>query len=356
MAFDLSKCKRCGDCFYRCHYTDYGRSEAIDQMLNLISGRVTDIITACVTCVACNEYCQHGANPFDLLQWRQEKTDRYTTTASYLQLVEGIDQSPSEVIPGRPGRPVINVCAVDVIPNLFEGRLFEGCTFLMGGAFESALGWIHAGKETPLQNNLQQKIDALAQTGFTEIIMFHDDCYAAYTTKAMAYRMAVPFTVTHYVEYLRDSLQALRDQIVPLNIKIAYQRPCSSRYSPWLDEVLDELFSLCGVERVNRMYDRTNALCCGCPVSPHLGHQVGRGYLKRNIQDALDHGAEAMVFMCPFCAMQMRDEVADTGMTPVFLTNLARMALGESLSSHPAGLGDERNEIVAAVKIVKGLI
>ena len=40
----------------------------------------------------------------------------------------------------------------------------------------------------------------------------------------------------------------------------------------------------------------------------------------------------------------------------IFLTNLARMALGEEPSFHPAGLGDDRENIVAAVQIVKGLM
>jgi hypothetical protein len=43
-------------------------------------------------------------------------------------------------------------------------------------------------------------------------------------------------------------------------------------------------------------------------------------------------------------------------MEPIFLTNLARMALGEKPSFQPAGLGDDRELIVGAVQIVKGLM
>jgi len=45
--------------------------------------------------------------------------------------------------------------------------------------------------------------------------------------------------------------------------KIAYQRPCGSRYTPAKEQMLDELFELIGVERVVREYDREKALCCG---------------------------------------------------------------------------------------------
>jgi Fe-S oxidoreductase len=245
---------------------------------------------------------------------------------------------------------------VEVIPNLFEGEIFEGCTFLRGGAYESVLAWIHVGKEKPLRDNLQKKVDALAETGFEEIVMFHDDCYAAYTTKALEYGIHVPFKVTHYVEYLRDYLKANEDRVKPLGIKIAYQQPCSNRYTPWIDKVMDELFEVMGVQRVDRVYDRKNTLCCSSPVSPHLGNETGEAYKAKNFKDALDHGAKAMVFMCPFCALQMREEADRAGLEPIFLTNLARMALGEELPNQAAGLDDDREPISGAVQIVKGLL
>ncbi len=356
MAFNLAKCDLCGDCLHLCKYTEYDRTSGADQIRRLVRGENAEIVTACVTCAACNAYCTKGANPFDLILQRQEKSGLYRTTPAYLQLVESIDQSPGEIQPGKPGRPVFNLCAVDVIPGLFEGELFEGCTFLRGGAYESLLAWIHVGRESPLRKTLQRKVDALAATGYPEIIMFHDDCYGAYTTKALEYGIDVPFKVVHYVEYLRDALRERRGRLKPLGWKIAYQQPCSSRYTPWMDRCVDELFELVGVERVARSYDRLDALCCGSTVSPHLGPEMGEVHKARNIQDALDHGARAMVFMCPFCALQMREEAARAGLEPVFLTNLARMALGEKLSAHPAGLGDDREPIAAAVKIIKGLL
>ncbi|MFH0814173.1 MAG: hypothetical protein V2A69_15250, partial [Pseudomonadota bacterium] len=248
MAFNLAKCDYCGDCFDLCHYTEYDKKGAAEQMKKLVAGEKAAIVTECVTCAACNEYCSKGANPFDLLLRYQEKDNTYKTTPSYYQLIEVIDKSPGEVIQGKAGKPVLNICAVDVLPHLFEGELFEGCTFLKGGEFESVLGWIHGGKETPLRENLQKKVNALAKTGFKEIIMFHDDCYGAYTTKAMEYNIDVPFKVKHYIEYLRDYLKEHSSQVTKLNMKIAYQQPCSSRYTPWMDKTLDELFALMGVE------------------------------------------------------------------------------------------------------------
>ena len=356
MAFNLAKCDQCGDCFVACKYTEYDRDGAVAQIQKLIRGEQAEILTECVTCVACNTYCEKGANPFDLILRYQEKFGVYKTTESYYQLVENIDKSPGEIEPGDLGKPVFNICAVDVIPHLFEGQLFEGATFLRGGAYESVLGGIHVGEETYLRDHLQEKIDALAETGYDEIIMFHDDCYGAYTTKAMEYNIDVPFEVKHYVEYLVEYVKAYPDAVQPLDMKVAYQQPCSSRYTPWIDEAIDELFALIGVERVTREYDRRDALCCSSPVAPHLGHEAGEANKARNLQDALEHDAAALVFMCPFCALQMRDEAHEAGLEPIFLTNLVRMALGESLPTQAAGVGDDRAPIVGAVQIVKGLM
>ena len=54
--------------------------------------------------------------------------------------------------------------------------------------------------------------------------------------------------------------------------------------------------------------------------------------------------------------MQMREEVHKAGLEPIFLTNLARMALGEALPTQASGLGDDREDINMAVRIVKGLL
>ena len=94
----------------------------------------------------------------------------------------------------------------------------------------------------------------------------------------------------------------------------------------------------------------------GEPLSPHLGHEAGEANKSRNIQDAVDSKAEVMVFMCPFCALQMREEVQMAGLEPIFLTNLARIALGEALPTQGSGLGDDREDIKMAVRIVKGLL
>jgi heterodisulfide reductase subunit B len=92
--------------------------------------------------------------------------------------------------------------------------------------------------------------------------------------------------------------------------------------------MLDELFELIGVERVVREYDREKALCCGfLPVrtNPKRALEIQ----NRNLTDAKEHGADGMVFLCPMCLMTLGPASQALGLSPIFLTDLCRMALGE---------------------------
>ena len=48
---------------------------------------------------------------------------------------------------------------------------------------------------------------------------------------------------------------------------------------------------------------------------------------KRNIDDAKNVKAEAMVFLCPMCYLNLRKICRDDGMDPVFITELCKKAL-----------------------------
>ena len=72
--FDTEKCDLCGDCLVICPYVAYERDEAVEQFRQLKDGGTPEIVGECVTCVACNQFCEKGANPFDLILERQEQT------------------------------------------------------------------------------------------------------------------------------------------------------------------------------------------------------------------------------------------------------------------------------------------
>ena len=315
----------------KCQYVDFNEEKAKEEIDKLIRGEPASIIKECVTCVACNQYCEKGANPFDLINQRQEETRLFPVSDRTLDIFSAAEMMPTEVISGQSGKPVMSLCTVgDLIPGLFEGQLFEGVTFLKGGDYFCKIGWVHAGKESPVRDGAQAAVDKLAESNAKEIVFYHDDCYAMMATKVKEYGIDLPFKPFHIIEYLLSYLKDHKNQIKKLNMKIAYQQPCASRYTPWKDEWLDELFHLIGVERVKRKYDRMNALCCASPVVA-TDRERASGIKDRNIKDALDAGAEAMIFLCPVCFLSLRRRAREAGLKPIPISNLCRLALGEKL-------------------------
>ncbi len=336
MTWDISKCDECGDCLVRCQYVDFSLEEAKDEMRKLINGEPTTIAGRCVTCGACNSYCEKGADPFDLILQVQEKTGAFKAPDRDIAMMSAASKMPSEIIQGQPGRPVMSLCTMGgFIPRLFEGQLFEGMTYLKGGDYFCLIGWFHVGKESPVREGAQRVVNKLAETKAEEIVFFHDDCYALMTAKAEDYGIKVPFKPIHIIEYLRDYIKDHKDRVKKLDMKVAYQPSCASRvaWRFWMDDMLDELFELIGVKRVERRYDRVNGLCCGAPLVS--ADRTRANELKdRNIKDAKDAGASALVFTCPLCALNLRRRANEAGMEPFMLSNLCRLALGEEL---PAG-------------------
>ena len=338
--FYKEKCTLCGECLMKCPYLTYPEEKAKIEFKKLINGVLTPVTTDCITCAACNMICPEGANPFDLINDRQEETGSFQLTEQAQALIKMSTRMRSKVIEGDPEKKVMNLCVMgDLHPGIIEGQLFEGLTLLKGRDYFCYFGLIHAGTPSVVKDNAQIFVDNLTKTGAKEIICYHDDCYAMLVNKVKEYGIALPFKPIHIIEYLRDYVKEHENQIKKLNFKIAYQQPCASRYSFEKDTVLDELFELIGVDRVNRKYDRLKALCCGYSQGSmaKVSKEVLVEWRMKNIMDAKEAGAEAMVFLCPVCVSYLRNRAKAQGLEPYIISNLVRLALGEELTHGGAG-------------------
>jgi Fe-S oxidoreductase len=333
--FYRERCDLCGDCLVECKYTDYNRESAIAEMEALIDGRPTNIAKQCITCAACNEVCPQKANPFDLICEIQEKTDALGVPEPVVQMFDSMCKGRNEIKKGTSGKPAISSCVVGpALPRPLEGSLFDELTHVRGEEYFCHIGWVHLGRISPLEKGIQPFIDNLAATGEREIVFLHDDCYATVTVAAEQYGIKMPFRPIHIIEYLRDQMKERKDEITKLGVKVAYQRPCASRYTPEKEPMLDELFELIGVERVARKYDRKDALCCGLPLM-FRDMERGQEIQAKNLDDAKDAGAVAMTFLCPVCIRGLGFGATDRGMDIYMLSDLCRMALGEEIPAYP---------------------
>lgn len=327
--WNADKCDFCGDCLVLCQYVDYDREEAVQQIKELVAGKSADILRECITCCACNEYCPNGANPFDLINNLQEEYHSLPIPEKTRKFMDAGGTMPSALIRGDDSKPVLSLCVMEPFmpADAVEGQMFKDMTVAKGGRYFCYLGYVHIGMDSPLGEHARGFVDELAAIGSDEIVFIHADCHAM-MSKIPDYGIEIPFKVTHIAEYMRDYLKGHSENIVPVNRKIAYQRPCASRYSGEIDPVIDELFEMIGAKRVERRYDRESALCCGGLFSRIYPERI-RPTMENNIKDALEAGAEAMVFLCPLCMGALGKSAAEKGMKPIFITQLVRMALGE---------------------------
>jgi Fe-S oxidoreductase len=231
----------------------------------------------------------------------------------------------------------MSLCVMEgSMPWAIQGKLFDGLPLLKGRHYFCNVLFAHMGDESIMRDRMQGMVDNLAKSGAKELVVVHDDCYAVLKGIAPEYGINVPFRPVSIFEHLRDYLKAHLADIRKLNLKVAYQRPCASRYTPEKDPLLDEIFAMIGVDRVKRQYDGVNAICCGATLAGPNMKLFPRGknfelFQEKNIADAKDAGAGAMVYLCPMCYRTMGRMVKEAGMTNLMISDLCRLAIGETL-------------------------
>jgi len=354
MGFDASKCdfSRCeGECLTRCPYVSYDENEAKNQINSLINGKKSPILTECITCAACNEYCPLGANPWDLIAWRQEQTQILGIPKNAKPASDWLVK-PKIVRPGVEGGPLISLCGIyEVVPQqeFLTGMMFDEATLIGGGDYCCGFTETHLGRGSRPYEFLPTLVHNLTAAAeeykAREIIFTHDACYNVLTTIALQERIDVPFRPVHILEYMRNWIRDHKECITPLNMNIAYQGGCTTRYAPkgpeiwkdWLEEILSMIGAVCVEDK--RKYTGDNRLCCCCSIF-HTQHERAMKFQQINIQDAINAGAQGYCFLCPACVSVMRMTCKDMDLTPYYITQLVKTALHEELGkAGTAGFG-----------------
>jgi Fe-S oxidoreductase len=331
--FIESRCDFCGDCLAKCQYIDFDQQQGALEFTKLVKGEPVEWLKKCITCFACNEFCPQGARPFDLIVRRMEEMGNYVDP-NLLAAVHARFTAKGDFQPPPVKSTVLALCTIEaVIPWAFQGQLFADLAVVKGRHYFCNVLFPHIGNESIMREGLKPLVDKYAALGAEEIIFAHDDCYALMADAAPQYGVELPFKPVHIFEYLVRYLKSHPDKVKPLHWKVAYQRPCASRLTPGKEALLDEIFHLIGIERVARRYDRENALCCGQALKGFM--QRGKkypAYQTLNIQDARDHAARVMGFLCPMCLDALGKPCRDAGLETYMISDLCRLSLGESLS------------------------
>lgn len=344
LTFDEDLCATCatGDCLVKCQYLSFDPDGAREEMARIAAGEGSSVLTDCVTCYACEEYCGRGNHPFYLIARQQEALDREPLPRPLITLGEQMAVPwRGELKVREVSEPVLSLGVFPQLRSLIQGKLFEGVDVISEDRRTSfhlfcQLMYLHYGRTSLINERLPGVIDKLARHGAREVIFLHDECYGTYTHYARAWGIEVPFKPVHLFEFLHSRLLELRDLITPLGFKVAYQRPCSSRLSPQMQHHVDDIFDLIGVEQPEREYVGENALCCAGVIrglKQPGSVQRAREIQQRNIQDMVDAGATLCVMNCPACMGTLAGPLLDRGLMPIFMSDLCRLAVGEQ----PAG-------------------
>jgi Fe-S oxidoreductase len=208
-----------------------------------------------------------------------------------------------------------------------DSQLFKGMTIVRGGKYASLAGYVHMGGASLVERYCQRVLDNLARLG-KDIVYLHNEGFVLAHVKAKEYGFRVPFKYMHLFEYLRNYLREHKNNIAKLGRKIAYQANCGTRWIPDYEAYLDEIFELVGVERPGRQYERLDALCCTAPLI-YTNRQLAVDIQKRNFEDAIASGAEAIITSCPVCYGVSRRPSAQFRLPNIFITDLCRIALRE---------------------------
>jgi Fe-S oxidoreductase len=325
--FKRDRCDLCGDCLVECQWMEVERGRAVEWMKAMIAGEEVPALGQCITCYACNEVCPRNANPFDLIAELQEKY-RSLSSAETIRAAEARYEFSKELKDVPRAERVMSVCVFgNTDAGLIQGPLYD--LPRVGG--KPYFCWVmmsHMGAESIQQKHAREFVDRLARTGAKEIVCFHDDCYAMLARLAPDYGIEIPFRPVHLAEYLAERLKAERARLTPLHLDLAYQRPCASRHTPEKEHFIDELIELAGARRVERAFDREKALCCA-GIKAALGKGDPRPDQEKNVRDAKEAGARALVCLCPMCMRSLSGAAAAQGLPLIFIGDLARMALGE---------------------------
>ncbi len=218
-------------------------------------------------------------------------------------------------------------------PSLFHtSKLFAGMNVICGGMYSLGHDMIRGDKDPgTTRPYVEQAVAALNALPADEIIFYHDENLCG-LEQARKKGLAIKFKPVSLLEWLVRRVK--EEPVSPLDVAAAVQLPCSARYGGDRNELLNTLFSLIGVTRVQRRYDQGEDLCCGAPGyfgfysgDIHADADYSDELVLKNVADAKAAGAEYMVTMCPNCYAAIAPVAREAGMTPVQVEGLVSLAL-----------------------------
>ena len=129
--FDKTHCADCAniDCLTRCQWIEFENvEEAKAEQMKMINGEDSRVLSECVTCFACDEYCPHGSHPCDLYVELQEKYNSHNIAPPLFEMSIKRYKPHDELRLKEldPEKPVLNQCAfIKSNAKNIDGPIFD---------------------------------------------------------------------------------------------------------------------------------------------------------------------------------------------------------------------------------------
>ncbi len=336
---DGEACATCqsADCFVKCQYMDLNPRQAHEEMMKLVRGEDSLVLQRCMTCYACEEYCRRGNHPYFLICERREDRGILTAARPITQQWINLTSMQGKFMTGEVREKAMSCCFIPDLARLGSGRLFRDINraFVLGAEFMCPAVHTHFAKMSVVKERLPIVLENFRKRNAKKVVCLHDECYATFHSLAPAYGMQVPFEPIHYMDYLVERLEDIKEDIRPLGVTAVYQRPCSNRLTPEKLPLVREILDRIGVRLNEREYQGENSLCCGEILRAVSGYRLAQDVQRRNVDDMAASGAEYCVFNCPFCQATLSEKVTKAGLKPIHIIELCEMAIGEDQGGAP---------------------
>ncbi|GAI85960.1 unnamed protein product, partial [marine sediment metagenome] len=175
-------------------------------------GENSRVLSECVTCFGCDEYCPYGSHPFDLKVELQEKYNSHNLSPKLLEMSINRFKPHDELRLKHidSGKPVLNKCAfIKSHAKHMEGQLFENLQYVAGLDYFCNLLYHHIERDSIIKKRVPIIIGNIQKQSIQELICFHDECYGLYASYCPRNNIEVPFKPIHIFEYLYNYLKEL---------------------------------------------------------------------------------------------------------------------------------------------------
>jgi hypothetical protein len=218
-------------------------------------------------------------------------------------------------------------------PQMFYGgKLFEGANIVCGPSYSLGHGLIHGYLREQAEEHVRRAVNKLNALPAREIVFYHDESEHGLD---LARKMGLEFNFTP-VSLLQWLLRRVNEAgaCVGCDLDVAVQLPCSWKYGPERDSLLDELLERMGVRRVARHYDRGRRICCAARGyfglmggDVHEDTSISDALVKRNVADAREAGATHLITLCPACYFSLAPAARRAGLVPMQVEGLTSLHL-----------------------------